>query len=348
MAGQHRGLISAADHAHLERAADLAVQGPAADPNPRVGAVIVAEAEVVGEGFHRGSGTPHAEAVALAQAGEHARGATVYASLEPCTHHGRTGPCAQALVEAGVQRVVFATADPNPAAAGGADVLRAAGVQVEQVESPIADDLNRRWAYAVSHHRPFVTWKVGATLDARVAAVDGSSRWITGPQARADVHRLRAECGAIAVGTGTLLTDDPSLTVRDLDSMPVGRQPLRVVVGRRAIPDTAALRATDEWLQVSSHIPGDTLAALHERKIRHVLLEGGPTLAGSWLRAGQVDEIWAYIAPKLLGSGPSLVSDLGVPTLADAQELDLLDVDRLGDDVRLILRPASHPSPISA
>lgn len=348
MAGQHRGLIDAADRAHLERAAGLAAHGPAADPNPRVGAVIVADAEVVGEGFHRGSGTPHAEAVALAEAGEHARGATVYASLEPCTHHGRTGPCAQALVDAGVQRVVFATADPNPDAAGGADVLRAAGVQVEQVEHPIADDLNRRWAYAVAHQRPFVTWKVGATLDGRVAASDGSSRWITGPEARADVHRLRAECGAIIVGTGTLLTDDPSLTVRDLNGAPVGRQPLRVVVGRRTVPDTAALRTTDEWLQVSSREPADTLAALQERQIRHVLLEGGPTLAASWLRVGLVDEIWTYLAPKLLGSGPSLVADLGVPTLADAQELDLLDVDRLGDDVRLVLRPAPHPSPISA
>lgn len=339
---------SAADAAHLERCVELAARGPAADPNPRVGAVLVTDEGMVAEGFHRGSGTPHAEAVVLSEAGERARGATVYVSLEPCAHVGRTAACAQALLDAGVSRVVYASADPNPAAAGGAELLRAAGMRVEHVPRAAADELNRRWACAVSRDRPFVTWKVGATLDGRVAAADGTSRWITGAASRTDVHRLRAECGAVVVGTGTVLTDDPSLTVRGPDQSPAVEQPLRVVIGARPVPPDAAVRATDDWLHLTEHAPHDALAALHERQIRHVLLEGGPTVAAAWLGAGVIDEVLAYIAPTLLGAGPSLIADLSVPTLTAARRLTLLDVERLEDDVRLRLRPETHPTPVSA
>lgn len=335
--------LHAADEAWLRRAVDLARQGrpDGADPNPRVGALLVdAGGVVVGGGFHAGAGTPHAEVVALREAGGRAEGATAYVSLEPCAHTGRTGPCADALLAAGVARVVYAGADPTVEAAGGADRLRAAGVRVQHHPLTAAEELNRRWTAAVTSGRPFVTWKVGATLDGRVAAADGTSRWITGPQARRDVHLLRAEVGAIVVGTGTALVDDPALTVRDEAGEPVGRQPLRVVVGRREVPAGAAVRADDHWLQIDSPDPFDTLKPLHDKQIRHVLLEGGPTLAAAWLQAGAIDEVRAYVAPTLLGAGPALVGELGVATIAEAVRLELADVARLGEDVRLTLRPA--------
>ncbi len=207
------------DVALVRRALSLAVLGPEVDPNPRVGAVVLdRDGAVVGEGFHRGAGSPHAEVEALAQAAGRARGGTVYVTLEPCNHTGRTGPCAQALVDAGVRRVVHAQADPGAASGGGADTLRAAGVEV--VGGVLAEEalaLNQAWTFAVVHGRPRVTWKFAATLDGRSAAADGSSAWITGPLARADVHDLRAGCGAVLVGTGTVLADDPHLTVRRPD-----------------------------------------------------------------------------------------------------------------------------------
>ena len=231
-------LRDARDTALVRRALELAVLGPLADPNPRVGAVIVdRDGAVVGEGHHRGAGTPHAEVDALARAGERARGGTAYVSLEPCNHTGRTGPCARALLEAGVARVVHAQSDPGALTGGGADTLRAAGVEV--VGGVLMDEalaLNRAWTFAIVHGRPMVTWKFAATLDGRSAAADGSSAWITGPLARADVHDLRAECDAVLVGTGTVLADDPHLTVRHADGTPRGRQPLRVVMGRRRPP----------------------------------------------------------------------------------------------------------------
>ena len=203
----------------MRRALELAALGPVADPNPRVGAVVTAtDGRVVGEGFHRGAGHPHAEVEALALAGENANGGTAWVTLEPCDHTGRTGPCSRALLDAGVNRVVFGQADPNPQAAGGAARLRAGGVAVEGgVLVEEARELNRAWTFAVTRGRPRVVWKFAATLDGRSAAADGTSQWITGPAARADVHRLRAESGAIMVGTGTVLADDPSLTVRRPD-----------------------------------------------------------------------------------------------------------------------------------
>lgn len=328
--------------AAMRRALAAATAGPAVDPNPRVGAVIVdATGRVVGVGRHRGAGTAHAEVAALAEAGERARGGTAYVTLEPCDHVGRTGACSRALVAAGITRVVFGQADPNPTAAGGARTLRAAGVAVEAgLCEAEARALNATWTAAMELGRPVVTWKFAASLDGRSAAVDGTSRWITGPAARADVHARRAACGAIVVGTGTALADDPHLTVRDASGAPVGPQPLRVVVGRRPLPPGARLLdPAAPTLCLATREPGEALAELHERGIRHVWLEGGPTLAAAFLRAGLVDEVLAYVAPVLLGAGRAAVGDLGVASIADAHRLDLVELAAVGDDVRLTLRP---------
>ena len=329
----------------MQRAIDAARLGPEADPNPRVGCVITdAAGTVVGTGHHRGAGTPHAEVDALAQAGDAARGGTAYVTLEPCDHTGRTGPCTRALIEAGISRVVHAVADPDPLAAGGAATLTAAGVAVEAgVLRAEGEELNASWLHARRTGRPFVVAKSASTLDGRVAAVDGTSRWITGTEARADVHDLRARCGAVVVGTGTALADDPRLTVRRGDPADAGRQPLRVVVGRRRLPPASRLLDdAAETLVMATHDPAEVLEALHARGIHRVLLEGGPTLSAAFLAAGLVDEVVAYIAPALLGAGPSVTADLGVTTIADAVRLHPTDVTVLGQDVRITARPAAH------
>jgi diaminohydroxyphosphoribosylaminopyrimidine deaminase/5-amino-6-(5-phosphoribosylamino)uracil reductase len=331
--------------AAMRRAVVLAAQGPVRGVNPRVGCVLLdPSGEVVGEGWHAGAGTAHAEVEALLAAGAQARGGTAVVTLEPCAHTGRTGPCVQALLQAGVARVVIASADPNPEAAGGAGQLRAAGVDVE--ESVLAEEaarLNRRWLFAVAHGRPFVTWKFAATLDGRSAAADGSSRWITGDQARADVHLLRAEADAVIVGTGTVLADDPQLTVRDAVGRPVGDQPLRVVVGERDLPPGArVLDPAAPTAHLRTRDPYTALTELYRREIRHAWLEGGPTLAAAFWRAGLVDEVIAYVAPALLGSGANAVGDLGIAGVTGAARLQLTDVARFGDDLRLTLTPGKE------
>lgn len=323
----------------MTRALQLAATpGVPLGPNPRVGCVLLRDGQVIAEGFHRGAGTPHAEADALANAD--ARGATAVVTLEPCNHTGRTGPCSQALIEAGVSRVVYAMADPNPVASGGARTLRAAGIEVAAgLHGKQAQQLNRGWLFGVRHGRPLVTWKFAATLDGRSAAADGTSQWITGAQARSDVQRLRGECDVILVGTGTASTDNPRLTVRD------GRtsQPLRAVMGLRDLD--ATLRIFDKAAQtllLRTHDPAAALDELFEAGKRHVWLEGGPTLAAAFLRAQLVDEVIAYFAPALLGAGRNSVADLGIQTIGDAIRLDLHDVTRLGDDVRLTLGPPNE------
>lgn len=332
----------------MRRAIDLAASPDAPlHPNPRVGCVLLStDGSTLAEGHHRGAGTPHAEADALAAAGERARGATAVVTLEPCAHTGRTPPCADALVDAGVARVVFAQADPSTAAAGGSERLHAAGVSVESgLMSDEAVRLNPYWTFAVTRGRPFVTWKFAATLDGRSAASDGSSRWITSVAARRDVHRLRAECDAVVVGTGTVLTDDPQLTVRpDGAPLPADRQPLRVVVGRSEIP--ARARVLDESapsVQLRTHDVAETLADLHRRERRHVWLEGGPTLAGAFWRTGLVDEVVAYLAPVLLGSGRHALGDSGVSTIDDALRLRVSDLSVVGEDLRLTAVPLEVP-----
>jgi diaminohydroxyphosphoribosylaminopyrimidine deaminase/5-amino-6-(5-phosphoribosylamino)uracil reductase len=326
----------------MRRALELAALGPVRGPNPRVGCIVLGtDGRTAGEGWHAGAGTAHAEVVALRAAGDRARGGTAVVTLEPCAHTGRTGPCTQALIDAGVARVVVAAADPNPQAAGGAHLLRAAGVDVEVgVLAEQSQRLNRRWRFAVAHGRPFVTWKFAATLDGRSAAADGSSRWITGEQARADVHALRARADAVLVGTGTVLADDPRLTVRDGEGRELAEQPLRVVVGLRDLPPAArVLDTAAPTLHLRTRDPHAVLAELARREVRHAWLEGGPTLAAAFWRAGLVDEVVAYVAPALLGSGSPAVGDLGIGGIADALRLVLTEVARFGDDLRLTLSP---------
>jgi len=322
----------------MRRALSLAVRGPLGDPNPRVGAVIVdRDGVVVGEGFHDGAGTPHAEVMALHQAGQAARGGTAVVTLEPCAHIGRTGPCAQALIEAGVARVVFAQPDPTPRARGGKALLEAAGVQT--TPGVLADEsslLNEAWTFSSVHGRPKVTWKYAATLDGRSAAADGSSRWITGELARADVHRLRGQCDAVLVGTGTVIADDPALTVRGPEGSPTGRQPLRVVMGLRPVPQTAQVRDdAAPTLLLAIHDPSQALKVLAQQEIHHVWLEGGPTLAAAFLEAGLVDEVIAYLAPSLLGAGPPAVGDLGIRTIDQVLRLTPHEVSTIGPDIRI-------------
>ncbi len=322
-------------------------------PNPPVGAVVLAaDGTQAGEGATAPPGGPHAEVVALAAAGERARGGTVVVTLEPCAHTGRTGPCTDALIATGVARVVVAVPEPTGLAGGGAARLRAAGIEViegvarrEAEEGALAG-----WLTGVREHRPYVVWKGAATLDGRVAAADGTSRWITGPDARAAVHRLRATCDAVVVGSGTVLADDPRLTVRDDAGRDAARQPLRVVVDRRGrVPATARVHDGAAPVHVSAAAtPAELLTELYDRDVRRVLLEGGPTLTAAFLRVGLVDEARVHLAPALLGSGPALVGDLGIGTIADAVRLTVADVTRLGGDVEIRLRPTRHTESVAA
>jgi diaminohydroxyphosphoribosylaminopyrimidine deaminase/5-amino-6-(5-phosphoribosylamino)uracil reductase len=343
--------FSEAERHAMRRALELAATpGVPLGPNPRVGCVLLdTDGGEVAEGYHRGAGTAHAEVAALVEAGSAARGTTAVVTLEPCAHTGRTGPCTEALIEAGVARVVFAQPDPNQVASGGEASLRAAGVDVAfGLLEREARALNRAWTFAMEHDRPYVTWKVAGTLDGRSAAADGSSRWITGEPARRDVHRLRAQCDAILVGTATVERDDPQLTVRDEVGDPVAPelQPLRVVMGTRDLAD--GRRVFDDLadtVQLRTHDPVEVLAELHGRGRQHLFLEGGPTVAAAFLRAGLVDEVVAYVAPKLLGAGVNVVGALDVGSIEDAVDLELLDVTRIGDDVRLTLQPGKRVEP---
>ncbi|QBX57695.1 bifunctional diaminohydroxyphosphoribosylaminopyrimidine deaminase/5-amino-6-(5-phosphoribosylamino)uracil reductase RibD [Nocardioides seonyuensis] len=332
----------------MRRALALAVTpGVPVGPNPRVGCVLIDDqGAVLAEGFHRGAGTPHAEAHALAEAGESARGATAVVTLEPCNHTGRTGPCAEALIRAGVRRVVYAQPDANPVAVGGAGRLRSAGIEVEgglMIED--AQEINRAWTFAIARRRPFVTWKFATTLDGRSAAADGTSRWVSSRAARLDTHRLRALCDTMLVGSGTVAIDDPELTVRDEVDQPLATQPLRAVMGLRDLPDDRRiLNDRAETVRLRTRDPEEALATLHSLERRHVFLEGGPTLARAFLQADLVDEVVAYVAPMLLGSGTNAVADLGITTISDAVHLHVTDVHVLegheGEDtnIRLTMR----------
>ena len=331
----------------MRRAIDAARFVVRVFPNPRVGCVILdPDGNEMAIGVHQGAGTPHAEVDALIQAGTRAAGATAVVTLEPCNHTGRTGPCAQALIDAGVARVVFAQSDPNPQASGGAVTLRAAGINVESGVLAIeAAEINIAWTHAVTTGRPFVTWKYAATLDGLSAAPDGSSKWITGTEARRDVQKFRAGVDAIVAGTGSVLADDPRLTIRDEDDnpLPYAQQPLRVVVGQRTIPRYfRVFDQTAPTLMIQSRDPHTVMKKLAEREIRHVWLEGGPRLAGAFWNAGLIDRVIAYIAPALLGAGlPAL--EATATTLADLRPIDLSDLTMIGKDIRLIGTPLKAP-----
>ena len=360
----------------MRRAIELAERGAGrVSPNPLVGAVLVdATGAVLAEAFHRRAGEAHAESLALAAAGERARGATLYCTLEPCSHFGRTPPCADAVVAAGIARVVVGHRDPNPVVDGrGLERLRAAGIEV--VEGILADDaaaLNRAFARHVTTGLPYVTWKVAASLDGRVAAADGSSRWISGEPSRADAHRLRAAADAIVVGSGTVLADDPHLTVRDpaYEGEPVlrvvvdgrgrvtpahrvfdGAAPTLVATTHRAADDVrAAWRATGaDVVEIPDDGAGhpdvaELLAVLGKRDVQGVLLEGGPTLAWAMLAAGRIDRIVLYAAPMLVGgeAAPAILGGAGFRPIADAAHVVIDDVRRIGDDLRVEAHVHGH------
>jgi diaminohydroxyphosphoribosylaminopyrimidine deaminase/5-amino-6-(5-phosphoribosylamino)uracil reductase len=354
----------------MTQALELAARGiHSTPPNPAVGCVVVRDGAVVGEGFHERAGGPHAEVVALAAAGDRARGATAYVSLEPCSHFGRTPPCVDALLAARVARVVCAIRDPNPAAGSGLAKLAAAGVavQVGPCEAE-ATELNRGFVRRMTVGRPWVTVKIAASLDGRTALANGASRWITGDAARADVQRLRARASAIVTGIGTVLADDPELTVRDASLALGGRRPLRVVLdGSLRIPTTARvldaaapsavftavtdprrIRAlTERGIAVEAlptHGAGlaldALLASLAARECNEVLVEAGPALSGSFIETGLADELCVYLAPCVLGHDARPMLTLPrVERMEERHGFVLLDVERYGLDLRLRFRP---------
>jgi diaminohydroxyphosphoribosylaminopyrimidine deaminase / 5-amino-6-(5-phosphoribosylamino)uracil reductase len=312
-------------------------------PNPPVGAVILdADGQVVGVGGTEPAGSDHAEVLALRRAGSLAAGGTAVVTLEPCNHHGKTPPCVNALIDAGVRAVVYAVTDPNEIAAGGAARLSAAGVDVKSglLAEEVSGGPLREWLHKQRTGLPHVTWKYASSLDGRSAAADGTSRWISSEAARLDLHRRRAATDAIIVGTGTVLADDPALTARLPDGSPAAKQPLRVVVGMREIPSEAKVLNDDSrTMVIRTRDPMEVLKALSDRT--DVLLEGGPTLAGAFLREGAIDRILTYVAPILLGGPVTAVDDVGVPTIARALRWRFDGVDRVGPDLLLSLVPQS-------
>jgi diaminohydroxyphosphoribosylaminopyrimidine deaminase / 5-amino-6-(5-phosphoribosylamino)uracil reductase len=305
----------------LERTLELAERGRGrTHPNPVVGAVVEKDGEVAGEGWHERAGGPHAEASALAAAGERARGATLYVTLEPCVHHGRTPPCVDAVLASGVRRVVAGSLDPGPNG-GGLERLRAAGVETELADGELGFRCrvqNEAWRTWTSRRRPFVTYKVAATLDGRV--IVPGSRWVSGEESRRLVHELRAGSDAVAVGMGTVRADAPVLTARGVD---VVRQPRRLAFGRGPLPDGSQLELRTGPLELE-------LAALAAEEVQSLLLEGGPTVAAAFLAAGLVDKLLVFAAPILGGEGPTLLASLPAPV-----SLTRLRAQSVGEDVLL-------------
>ena len=369
------------DEVFMGRALELAARGLGrTSPNPAVGAVVVGDGEIVGEGFHERAGAPHAEPNALAEAGERAHGATLYVSLEPCRHHGRTPPCTEAIIRAGIRRVVYACEDCDDRCAGqGARTLTEAGIEVAC--GPLAEQARRLNEAYFKHKRtglPFVTVKLALSLDGKTATADGESRWITGPAARERVHRMRDHSDAVMVGIGTVRADDPALTTR----LPGGRDALRVIVDSGAYtPPTARVVAGTSaapcLVAVSPAAPEECVAALqaagaetlvvpfydspHEvsamgldlqvllaelgrRDIMSILLEGGPTLAAGALGAGLVDKLVLFYAPLIIGGADALpaLGDLGVMKLTDAPRLRITAVERVGEDMLVEAYPCSR------
>jgi diaminohydroxyphosphoribosylaminopyrimidine deaminase/5-amino-6-(5-phosphoribosylamino)uracil reductase len=330
----------------MNRALELALKGPVTGINPQVGAVILSAAgEVIGEGYHKGSGTDHAEVVALKAAlsgkDKLEPGATAVVSLEPCNHTGKTGPCAVALIEAGISKVVFASSDPGDQSSGGSETLRAAGVEVESgIFIERANQQSRVWLTAAKNKRPFVSLKWASSVDGRAAAQDGTSKWISGTESRADAHRRRSEVDAILIGTGTAIIDDPELTARKEDGSLYEHQPLRVVVGERELSsDLRLFNQNAETLTMKTQSIHGALSELYEKGIKHVLVEGGPTLASRFVQLDLVDEFVIYLAPKLLGGDKLAIGSIDVPGIEQAKVLEFTEVTKLGSDIQVIARP---------
>jgi diaminohydroxyphosphoribosylaminopyrimidine deaminase / 5-amino-6-(5-phosphoribosylamino)uracil reductase len=351
--------FSAFDHAMMARALSLAEKGLfTTTPNPRVGCVFTKNDQIISEAWHAKAGEPHAEAIALEKAGASAAGATVYVNLEPCNHHGRTPPCAGALINAKVARVVAAMLDPNPQASGGGAALAGAGIRFEHglMEGP-ARELNIGFVSRVTRGRPWVRLKAAATLDGRTALADGRSQWITGPEARADGHRWRARACAVLTGIGTVRADDPRLTVREVATT---RQPLRAIVDSRLETPPSAKILEGEKVLIFAGKPGHVknadviplpnpdgkvdlarmLEELARRGVNELHVEAGFRLNGSLLREGCVDEVLVYLNPSFLGDGAHGILDLPpLPSLASRIKLRVLSLDRLGEDLRILARP---------
>lgn len=335
----------------MRRALELALLGPTFGVNPQVGAVVVdGEGQIVAEGYHQGSGSKHAEIVALEALAEKLGGSpipndfTLVVTLEPCNHTGKTGPCAEAIVQSGVQKVVFASTDPGENSGGGSATLRAAGIEVTGgVLQAEADEQSRVWLTAKKLGRPFVTLKWASSLDGRAAAADGSSRWISSAASRAETHVLRNQVDAILVGTGTVLADDSELTARRIDGSLYDHQPLRAVLGETPIP--AGFRVYNEDAETvffNTHSIHGALAELHARGVKHVLVEGGPTIASKFIKYGLVDEYLIYLAPKLLGGDMLSIRKIGVENIDEARGLIIKEVRTVGND--LVIRAVDDPA----
>ena len=353
--------FGAFDHAMMRRALDLAARGMyTTTPNPRVGCIITAGEAVISEGWHEKAGGPHAEVVALEKAGARAAGATVYVTLEPCNHHGRTPPCAELLIKRKISRVVAAMRDPNPQAAHGGDAVAAAGIRFEHgLMHDEARELNIGFVSRMTRGRPWVRLKVAATLDGRTALADGTSQWITGPEARRDGHRWRARACAVLTGIGTVKADDPRLTVREVETP---RQPLRVIVDSRLeTPATARILEGGNVLLFAGRqgkgpkgaevvaLPNKDqkvelpkmLEELARRGVNELHVEAGFRLNGSLVREGCVDEFVVYLNPSFLGDGAQGMLDLpAVDALGKRLRLKILSLERFGEDLRIVARPA--------
>ncbi len=325
--------------AAMTRALELALLGPAFGVNPQVGAVILnATGEIVAEGWHQGSGTDHAEVAALknlTQNGQSAAGLTAVVTLEPCNHTGVTGPCAQALIEAGIARVIYASSDPGDASGGGAETLKNAGIEViAGVLKNQADDQNRVWLTSAKLGRPYVTLKWASSLDGRSAAADGTSKWISGSESRIDAHRRRSELDAILVGTSTVIKDNPELTARKPDGSLYEHQPLRVVLGETDLgTDYRIFNDDAPTVQYRTHSIHGILAELKARGVKHLMVEGGPKVASAFIKLNLVDEFITYLAPMLIGGPRTSVSEIAVGTMAEAKELSFVEVKPLGQDL---------------
>lgn len=326
----------------MERAIELSKRGLGRTfPNPIVGAVIVSNTgEIIGEGFHAGG--DHAEVAALSSAAKNSKnvkGATIYVTLEPCNHVGKTPPCTQTLIDAGISRVVYAVKDPNPVAQGGGEFLSAAGVEViSGVLNDQALEPNRAWHHKIVTGRPFIIWKIATTLDGYSAAEDGTSKWITSEESRVAVQQFRAESDAIVIGTGTALSDNPSLVPRNDE-----RRPVRIVVGLRSIPSDFKLYDQEaQTIFLPSRDNKVLIDTLNELKVNQVLIESGATLGSSLLRENLIDELWWYQAPTILGSGIKAISNLQVTTLSHRIDYTIVSVERSGADICTVLRPIAR------